>query len=678
MGEDLEKVREEIERLRREIERHNYLYYVKNAPEISDEEYDALFARLLELERRYPQFDDPNSPTHRVGAPPAEEFATVEHPVPLLSLDKATSFGEFMDFHGRVLRFLGERDGSRVWYTATPKLDGLSVRLRYEYGRLVLGATRGDGFRGEDVTQNVRTIRTLPHYLLDEEAAKLPVVEFRGEVVFHRDDFERLNEELLSRGEKPFVSARNAAAGSLRQLDPNITAKRPLKVYLYDVIYCEGRRFSSHYEELMFIERAGLPLVPHAKLCRSPEEVRSYFEWACENRESFPFETDGVVVKVNDIDQQRRLGAVSHHPRYAVAWKFPSQEVMTTLLDVVWSVGRTGAVTPVAVLEPVFVAGATISRATLHNEDEIQRLGVRIGDKVMIRRAGDVIPEVVRPVVELRTGDEREITPPEFCPVCGAKLSRPPGEVIRRCPNRFCPAQVAESIKHFVSRKAFDIEGLGDKQIETLLRAGLIKDAADLFTLTPDKLIPLERWGRRLAEKIVGNIQKAKRIPLDRFIYALGIPGVGEHLAQVLAEHFGSLDRLRNATYDELVAINEIGPSTAQAIIDFFADEHNKSFIEKLFSVGVEVEVPEAEEGEKPFAGKTFVFTGALSSMTREEAQELVRRLGGRAASSVSRKTDFVVVGENPGSKYQKALQLGVKTITEEEFLEMVKSAGGG
>ena len=670
----LEEIKKEIEFLRREIERHNYLYYVKNQPEISDEEYDALMDRLRELEEKYPQFYDPNSPTQRVGAPPAKEFATVRHTVPLLSLDKVTSYEEFKEFQNRIWRFLGKK--VEIDYTATPKLDGLSIAVRYEHGRFVRGATRGDGFEGEDVTANVRTIKSIPMYLMSEEAAKLPVLEIRGEVIFHKDDFERLNEELAQKGEKTFANARNAAAGSLRQLDSNITAQRPLKAYFYEIVYVEGREFETHWEKLKFMEAAGLPLVPYARYCKNDEEVREYYENILRERENLPFEIDGVVIKVNRIEYQRILGQVSHHPRWAVAWKFPSQEAISTLRDVIWSVGRTGAVTPVAILEPVFIAGATISRATLHNEDEIERLGVMIGDKVVVRRAGDVIPEVVKPLVELRTGKEKPIVPPTHCPVCGAKLSKPPGEVIRRCPNRFCPAQIAESIKHFVSRKAFDIEGIGDKQVETLLREGLIEDAADLFTLKPERLEKLERWGPVLAAKIVRNIQNAKRISLPKFIFALGIPGVGEHLANVLAKHFKSLDALRNATFDELIQIPEIGPNTAQSIVDFFADEHNRRFLEKLFSVGVEVEeIREEEEAEKPLSGKTFVFTGALSSMTRDEASELVESLGGRVSSSVSRKTDYVVVGENPGSKYDKAKKLGVTTITEEEFLKLVGRA---
>ena len=670
----LEEIKKEIEFLRREIERHNYLYYVKNQPEISDEEYDALMDRLRELEEKYPQFYDPNSPTQRVGAPPAKEFATVRHTVPLLSLDKVTSYEEFKEFQNRIWRFLGKK--VEIDYTATPKLDGLSIAVRYEHGRFVRGATRGDGFEGEDVTANVRTIKSIPMYLMSEEAAKLPVLEIRGEVIFHKDDFERLNEELAQKGEKTFANARNAAAGSLRQLDSNITAQRPLKAYFYEIVYVEGREFETHWEKLKFMEAAGLPLVPYARYCKNDEEVREYYENILRERENLPFEIDGVVIKVNRIEYQRILGQVSHHPRWAVAWKFPSQEAISTLRDVIWSVGRTGAVTPVAILEPVFIAGATISRATLHNEDEIERLGVMIGDKVVVRRAGDVIPEVVKPLVELRTGKEKPIVPPTHCPVCGAKLSKPPGEVIRRCPNRFCPAQIAESIKHFVSRKAFDIEGIGDKQVETLLREGLIEDAADLFTLQPERLEKLERWGPVLAAKIVRNIQNAKRISLPKFIFALGIPGVGEHLANVLAKHFKSLDALRNATFEELIQIPEIGPNTAQSIVDFFADEHNRRFLEKLFSVGVEVEeIREEEEAEKPLSGKTFVFTGALSSMTRDEASELVESLGGRVSSSVSRKTDYVVVGENPGSKYDKAKKLGVTTITEEEFLKLVGQA---
>ena len=697
MNTDIEKIHEEIERLRREIEHHNYLYYIKNEPAISDARYDALMDRLKELEAKYPQFFDPNSPTQRVGAPVTEEFETVVHPVPLLSLDKVNTEKDFVEFHRRLIRMLRNIPESEIDYSATPKLDGLSIRLRYENGALVLGATRGDGFRGENVTPNVRTIRNLPHYLFDDIAKKLPAIEFRGEVIFHKDDFEKLNMELGSKGEKTFVNARNGASGSLRQLDPNITAKRPLKIYLYEILHAEGIEFKTHWEKLKFIEQIGLPLVPEARYCQNIDDVKKYFDWISQNREKLPFEIDGIVIKLNKLEYQKILGEVSHHPRWAIAWKFPSQEVITTLVDVIWSVGRTGAITPVAILEPTFVAGATISRATLHNEDEIERLKIMLGDKVVIKRAGDVIPEVVRPLVELRTGDERKIVPPENCPVCGAKLSRPEGEVILRCPNRFCPAQIAESIKHFVSKKAFDIEGLGDKQIEVLLKNNLIEDAADLFTLDIDRLVNLERWGEKLATKIVRNIENAKKISAERFIYALGIPGVGEHLSEVLTKHFAEklrtdnesddlfskssngkssiLDKLRNATVDELTEINEIGPTTAQSIVDFFRDEHNKKFLDKLFKFGVEIIEPEIEpeDDKKPLDGLTFVFTGELKSLTRTQAQELVKKLGGKATNSVSKKTDYVVVGENPGSKYRKALELGVKIIDEGKFIELTK-----
>ncbi|RKZ25175.1 DNA ligase (NAD(+)) LigA [bacterium] len=672
--EEKEKILSEIKKLRREIERHNYLYYVLSQPEISDAEYDALFDRLKELESKYPEFDDENSPTHRVGAEPAKEFPTVEHITPLLSLDKATTYEEFLEFHNRVLKFAGANDLFRsVEYTATPKLDGLSIRLRYENGALMLGATRGDGFHGEDITQNIRTIRNLPHYLLDE-AENLSIIEFRGEVVIHKNDFKKLNDELEANGEKKFVSARNAAAGSLRQLDPKITAKRPLRAYIYEILYCEGKDFKNHWEQLAFIRDVGLPVVPEAALCPSTEEVKRYFERAEKNRENLPFETDGVVIKVNDIALQEKMGLVSHHPRWAIAWKFSAEEVITTLIDVQWNVTRNGFVTPVAIMEPVFVAGATISRATLHNEDQIAKLGIKIGDKIVIRRAGDVIPEVIRPLPELRTGNERDIIFPKNCPVCGAPLFKLEDDIYRRCPNKSCPAVIAETIKHFVSRKAFDIEGIGDKQVETLLGAGLIRDAADLFLLEPEQLIPLERWGKKLAEKVVANIQARKKIPLDRFIYALGIPGVGSHLAEVLAHNFRSIDALKNASFDELVNINEIGPATAESIIKFFGDEHNERLLKKMKKLGIEIESPAEEATEqKPLAGKTFVFTGTLSSMSRSEAEKLVKKLGGKASSSVSKKTDFVVVGENPGSKYQKAIQLGIKILSEEEFFKFVE-----
>ncbi|MCD6594282.1 NAD-dependent DNA ligase LigA, partial [bacterium] len=697
MQEITTKIKKEIEKLRRENEQHNYLYYTKNEPSLSDAEYDALMDKLKELEAKYPQFFDPNSPTQRVGAPITDEFENVIHPLALLSLDKVNTAEGFSQFHERVLKTLADIPESEIDYSATPKLDGLSIRLRYENGALVLGATRGDGFRGENVTPNIRTIRNIPHYLFDEKAKNISVLEFRGEVIFHKNDFEKLNRQIEIDGGKLFVNARNAASGSLRQLDPNITNKRPLTVYLYEILYAEGIEFQTHMEKLKFIEQIGLPLVPNAKYCKNIDDVREYFEWISQNREKFPFEIDGVVLKINKLEYQKMLGEVSHHPRWAIAWKFPSQEVITTLIDVIWSVGRTGAITPVAILEPVFVAGATISRATLHNEDEIERLSIMLGDKVVIKRAGDVIPEVIRPLIEFRTGDEKEIVPLKNCPVCGAKLSRPKGEVIRRCPNRFCPAQIAESIKHFVSKKAFDIEGLGDKQIEVLLKNNLIEDAADLFTLDTHRLKTLERWGEKLATKIVCNIENAKKISVARFIYALGIPGVGEHLSDVLTEYFARksisnkdnksndlfsnvienkqsvFEKLQDATVDELTQINEIGPTIAQSIVDFFADEHNRKFLGKLFDAKIELIEPnvELENIEKPFGGSTFVFTGELKSMTRTQAQDLVKKLGGKSTSSVSKKTDYVVAGENSGSKYDKAIQLGVKIIDEEKFIQL-------
>jgi len=699
MKNDLNKIHDEIENLRKDIERHNNLYYVKNAPKISDAEYDALFDRLLELESHYPEFTDANSPTRRIGAAaPAHEFASVKHPVTLLSLNKVNSEEQFIEFHNRIAKLLPEIPSEQIGYTVTPKLDGLSIRLRYENGALVLGATRGDGSRGENITQNVRTIRNIPHYLLGNEAQNIPIIEFRGEALFHTDDFAELNRKLDAQDEKRFVNARNGAAGSLRQLDSNITANRPLRAYIYDIIHVYGGSFAAHYEMLEFIKNAGLPRIPYAKYCTTVEQMSEYFEWITENRDNLPFEIDGIVIKVNSVEFQNRIGAVSHHPRWAVAWKFPSHEAVTTLLDVQWQVGRSSVITPVAVLEPIFLSGVTISHASLHNEDEIERLGVKIGDKVVIKRAGDVIPDIVKPLVELRTGDEKDIEPPIVCPECNSKLSKPEGEVFRRCPNRFCSAVISESITHFVSRQAFDIEGLGSKQVDSLLEKELIADAADLFTLTPEKLVPLERWGEKLAVKIVENIEKSKRIPLQRFLYALGIPGIGEHLARVLVDYFkrptelaneqqsdlfakhptgkiSIFQKIRSAAFEELKEIHEIGPQTAQSIIDFFTDDHNKSFLKKVFRFGVTIEEPSLDEesDEKPLYGKVFVFTGELSSITRNEAKKLVIEFGGKVTGSVSRNTDYVVVGENPGGKYNKAIRFDIEILDENKFIEIIK-----
>jgi len=668
---DYEEVRREIRRLITEIERHNYLYYVKNEPEISDAEFDVLFDRLNELESKYPFLVDPNSPTQRIGAEPVTEFETIHFAKPLLSLDKVQSYEDFLGFFNKLKRILG--DDISINYTATPKLDGLSIGIRYENGRFVWAATRGDGYTGENVSLNVKTIKSIPMFLNSNENQKISVLEIRGEVIYHRDDFVKLNTKLESMGEKTFVNPRNAASGSLRQLDPKITASRPLKVYFYDITYAENLEFTSHWEILKFIEEVGLPLVPNAEFLENTIDVKNYFENIRTKRAQLPFEIDGVVIKVNSTELQTRLGDVSHHPRWAIAWKFHSEEVMTVLKNVFWNVSRTGAVTPVAILEPVFISGATISRATLHNEDEIERLGIKIGDKVIITRAGDVIPEVIKPIVNLRDGSEIDIVPPERCPVCNSKLSKSPDDVFRRCMNKKCSAIVADSIKHFVSKRAFNIEGLGERQVEVLLNENVIENVSDIFTLKSDKLSSLNRWGDKLAQKIIHNVEKSKHILFSRFIYALGIFGVGDHLSDILADNFSSIKSLMNATFDELLNIKEIGPATAQSIINFFNNESNMEIIERLFKLGVTIEYPEKRIiEESKLKNQTFVFTGGLSSLSREEAFNIVKSNGGKVSTSVSKNTDFVVVGENPGSKYEKAKKLGVTILTEEEFSKLI------
>lgn len=667
-----ENINREIERLRSEIERHNYLYYVKNAPEISDEEYDALFDRLVELENEHPELITPDSPTQRVGSAPAPEFKSVAHRLPMLSLNKAMNEAEFLQFHKRVCDGLGRTISQNIAYACEPKLDGLAIELIYENGALVMSATRGDGFVGEDVTINVRTIRSIPLRLL----AKHPLVEIRGEVVFLREDFERLNAERIKNGEEPFANPRNAAAGSLRQLDPKITATRPLNAYFYglgSIELTDETPPSTHTEELSLIRRLGLRTIPEARRVEGPEKVKEYFKMIAERRNELPFDIDGIVVKVDSLSSQSTLGEISRSPRWAIAWKFEAEERATILRDVVWNVGRTSAVTPVAILEPVEISGATVSRATLHNEDQIERIGAKIGDTVIVRRAGDVIPEVVKPLVQLRTGAEREIVPPLECPSCKSLLVKDPGDVYRRCPNVSCPAVVAESLEHWASRGAMDIEGLGPKQVEMLLSKNIISDVADLYKIEKSTLVPLDRFGEKSAENLVDAIRKSKKRPLSRLIVALGIRHVGESVAKLLAEKFSTIENLERAREEELMSIEGIGPEIARAIVEFFENDRNRKLLEKLRNVGVE---PQAEIIERKtkgsLSGKTFVITGSLS-MPREEAKKMLESKGAKVTDSISKKTNYLVVGEEPGSKLEKAKQLGITIIDEKKMLELIK-----
>ena len=660
-----------IEQLRKEIHYHNYRYYVLDDPEISDAQYDKLFDELLELERRCPELISPDSPTQRVGAPPLKEFGTITHAIPMLSLNKATSEEEFLDFHRRVLNLLGN-EGHKVQYTVEPKLDGLAVELTYENGILNLGSTRGDGITGEDVTLNLKTIKTIPLRLMDSDIPEL--IDVRGEVIMYKEDFKRLNREREEAGEALFANPRNAAAGSVRQLDSKITSSRPLRMFAYGIGRIRGMSLSNQWETLQRLKRWGFNVSQYIKLCKDVDEVKEYYYEILEKRDTFPFELDGVVIKVNDFEMQEKLGVLSRSPRWAIAWKFPAQQEHTVVKDIIVSVGRTGALTPVAILEPVKVAGVEVKRASLHNEDEIKKKDVRIGDTVIIQRAGDVIPEVVKVIKSKRTGREIPFKMPDRCPVCGSKVERPPGEAIHRCIGIACPAQLKENLFHFCSKQAMNIEGIGKKFLEQMVDKGLIKDPADLYFLTKDDLMKLERMGDKLAQNMLKAIEKSKTPSLPNLIYALGIRNVGYHLAQVLANRFKSIDNLSKQKVEALQEVPEIGPVVAQSIYNFFTNSKNLEVLEKLKRGGVIFPEIKDEPKETPLEGKTFVLTGALNDFSRDEARRIIEELGGRVSSSVSRRTDFVIVGKDPGSKYIKAQQLGIKILNEDEFKKMINT----
>jgi len=673
MEKEKHDIQREIEKLRDEIRRHNYLYYVEDSPEISDQEYDALFDRLVELEEANPELITPDSPTQRVGAEPASEFQSVEHEIPMLSLGKVTSEEDFRAFHKRVCDGLGIDGGAEIRYSCEPKLDGLAISIRYEDGALVLGATRGDGKTGEDVTHNIKTIKSIPLKL----RKSIPVLEARGEVVFPKDKFAEMNERRVEKGEDPFANPRNAAAGSLRQLDSKITAERPLEAYFYAIGALDTGNIEppkNHEEELELLRSAGLRTVPHAESMSGPGEVANYFEKTSEIREELDFEIDGVVVKVDDKGYQERLGEISRSPRWAIAWKFPAQEKVTTLEDVIWNVGRTAAVTPVAVLAPVEIAGVTVKRASLHNEDQIEKLGLKIGDKVLVRRAGDVIPYVVRAMEELRTGSEKEIMPPEKCPDCESNLVKEPGDVYRRCPNISCPAVVAESVNHWASRGAMDIDGLGPKQIAQLLKEELIEDVAGLYALKKDDIEQLDRFGEKSAENLIEAIRESKTRPLDRFINALGIRHVGETVAGQLAEEFQSLEAIADVGIEDLTRIDGIGQEIASAVVDFFRNESNRKLIERLRDMGVEPQKPKTPKGTE-LEGITFVITGTLTR-PRDEISKLLESHGAKVTGSVSGSTDYVIHGESAGSKLDKAKAKNIDLLDEDQLRDFLGERG--
>jgi len=679
---DLASVKKGIEKLRAEINHHNYRYYVLDSPEISDAEYDELMRELKQLEEQYPQFLTPDSPTQRVGAAPVEAFGVVEHPLPLLSLGNVFSKDELLAWYTRTLKLL---EGKQFDFVGEHKIDGVAVALTYVNGQLTTGATRGDGFRGENITQNLRTIRSVPLSVPKEAPARF---EVRGEVFLPKAGFNKLNQERAEEGLSLFANPRNAAAGSVRQLDSRITAKRPLDIYIYMLGYAEGKATPpTHWETMEYLKSLGFKVNPNNRLLASIEQVEEYHHIWVERRESLPYEADGIVVKVDSLDLQRQLGNIGHEPRWATAYKFPAVQGTTRLIDIGISVGRTGTLNPYAILEPVSVGGVTIKQAALHNEDDIRRKDIRIGDTVIVQRAGEVIPQVVGPVISKRSGQEKEFSLLEklkknergepVCPEpgCGGVVKKFEGEVMYYCPNATCPAQAQQRIEHFVSRGAMDIRGIGESISATLLKEGLVKDVADLYDLHNkyDQLVKLEKIADKSVANMLNAIEKSEDRPLSRVIFALGILHIGEEMAQILARHFGSIDKLANASGEELLSIPTVGPKLADSIIAFFRQKENLDIIERLREAGVRLEEEAVKPEELPLAGQEFVITGRLETFTRQEAEAQVKALGGSTGSSVIRKTTYLVVGVDPGSKLARAQALGVKQLTEEEFVRLLR-----
>ncbi|NOH25771.1 NAD-dependent DNA ligase LigA [Vibrio europaeus] len=666
------EIQEKLNQLRQTLHYHGVKYYVEDNPEIPDAEYDRLMRELMELESQNPEFVTIDSPSQRVGGAPLDGFSSVTHEIPMLSLDNAFDDGELESFHKRM----GDRIPSAKFdvFCCEPKLDGLAVSLLYENGVLVQAATRGDGATGENITENVRTIKAIPLKLQGEGWPAR--IEVRGEVFMPKAGFDKLNEQALKKGEKVFVNPRNAAAGSLRQLDSRITATRPLSFYAYSVGVVEGVELSSsHYERFIQLKGWGLPMCPETKRVNNLDEVKAYYQDILERRESLAYEIDGVVIKVDEIALQEQLGFVARAPRWAIAYKFPAQEEITTLNDVEFQVGRTGAITPVAKLEPVFVGGVTVSNATLHNADEIERLDVMVGDTVVIRRAGDVIPQIVSVVTDRRPDSAREIVFPENCPVCKSQVERIEGEAVARCSGGLvCQAQRKEALKHFVSRKALDVDGLGEKVIEQLVDREMVETPADLFKLSAGVITVLDRMGPKSAQNVVDALNKAKQTTLARFLYSLGIREVGEATAANLAQHFKTLDLVKAASHEKLVEVQDIGDIVASHITAFFAQDKNQSVIDELIEQGVswpDIE-EKGEDAPQPLDGKTVVLTGSLSQLTRSDAKAALQALGAKVTGSVSKKTDILFAGENAGSKLAKAQELGIEIRTEEDLISLM------
>lgn len=662
---DKERARARVRQLVEMISHHDVKYYIEDSPEITDHEYDALMKELKALESEHPDLVLPDSPTQRVSGVPVDEFPQVQHKAAMLSLDNCYSSDELREFDSRVRKWLGDE---RVDYVVEPKVDGLGIALLYENGALVRGATRGDGRIGEDVTSNIRTIRSVPLRL--REGGGLRTVEVRGEVYMPSAGLSELNEEREAAGEPPFANTRNAAAGSIRQLDPRVAASRPLDAYFYTLSHTEEAMPETHHECLEAMRASGLRVSPEARVFGSIEEVLGHIASWEPKRDRLGYDIDGMVVKVDSLEQQDRLGRTAKNPRWAIAYKYPPKQVVTKLLDVVFQVGRTGALTPVAHLEPVEVGGVVVSRATLHNEDEMKRRGVLIGDMVLIERAGEVIPQVVGPLVERRTGEEREVEVPLTCPVCGSKAAREEGEAVRRCVNASCPAQVKERLAHFCSRNAMDIEGIGPALIDQLVDRGVVKDVSDLYRLGRDDLLGLEGIADRSATNILDAIKESVDRDFSRVVHALGIRHVGRTTAALLAERFGGIDRLMSATVEDLSRVEGVGEVVGEAVRDFMADEENRALLGRLREAGLRMEGGKRTDG--PLSGKTFLFTGEMSSMSRSDAGALVESLGGRVGTSVTKGTDYVVVGRDAGSKLDKARKLNKTILDEDAFLRLV------
>lgn len=663
-------IEQEVEALRAEINRHNELYYTESNPEISDAEFDALLASLIKLEEEHPELITPDSPTRRVGGRPVEGFNSYTHTVPLMSLDNSYNIDDLRAFDERCKKLA---DGRVLEYVAELKIDGLSIALHYEDGILTAGATRGDGRRGDDVTQNIRTIRTIPLKLRTEDNSS---IEVRGEAYMSRKTFERLNAELLEESQKLFANPRNAASGTIRMLDSRIVAQRKLDLFPYDLLKNRRKAFASHWEIFGWLEKAGFHVNPHRALCKDIDEVIAFCNEMESVRDNLDYEIDGVVVKVNSTALQDEFSTTTKSPRWAIAYKYPARQATTKVLSIVVQVGRTGALTPVANLEPVLLAGTTVARATLHNEDEIKRLGLLVGDYVLIEKSGEIIPKVLKVIESKRTGDEIEFEFPKQCPVCGFDVVKINEEIVSRCSNPDCPAKIKNRLLHFASRKAMNIEGLGDSLVEQLVDKGLVKDFSDLYHLKLEDVAALERMATKSATNLLTEIEASKGRELSNLLYGLDIRHVGERYANILARHFRSIEKLKTATVQELDDIPEIGLTVAESVYNWFANPLHLELIERLKTAGIKTEMSASTNAtlNENFVGKIFVLTGKLETFTRDDAKNLIESVGGRVASSVSKKTDYVIAGEDAGSKLDKAQALGVKVLTEEEFRAMLES----